>query len=264
MTLPPPSPASPPRPVVLVTGGARRLGRTMVLDLAAHGFDVAVHYRGSQQDAQETAAEAQRLGARAHAWQADLGDEAATARLVPAAVAHFGRLDAVVHNASVFEYDDAASFDYARMQRHGATNAGAAVLLARALHAHLAERDAEGCLVCLLDQQLWNPNPDYFSYTLSKAALQAAVTMLAMGLAPRLRTCGVAPGLTLGSELIDAAMLERLRTTSLLQRGVDPADVAHAVRFALTNRSITGSTLMVDAGFHLVRAERDFPFQGTA
>jgi NAD(P)-dependent dehydrogenase (short-subunit alcohol dehydrogenase family) len=137
------------------------------------------------------------------------------------------------------------------------------VVLARALHAHVQERGAEGCVVNLLDQQLWNPNPDYFSYTLSKAGLQAATTMLALALAPAVRVCGVAPGLTLGSELIDEALLQRLRGASLLKRTVAPADVAHAVRFVLENRSMTGSTVMVDAGFHLVRAERDFPFQAT-
>jgi len=251
------------RPVVLVTGSARRLGRSIALELAAHGWDVAVHYRGSAADAQDTCAALREAGARAHAWRADLGVQDEAQALVPAVVAHFGQLDAVVHNASAFEYDDVAAFDYARMQRHAAPNAGAAVVLARALHAHVQERGAEGCVVNLLDQQLWNPNPDYFSYTLSKAGLQAATTMLALALAPALRVCGVAPGLTLGSELIDEALLQRLRGASLLKRTVAPADVAHAVRFVLENRSMTGSTVMVDAGFHLVRAERDFPFQAT-
>ena len=252
------------RPVVLVTGGARRLGRAISLDLAAHGFDVAVHFRGSADAAHDTVLALQAAGARAQAFAADLAEESQACALVPAVAAHFGRLDAVVNNASAFEYDDVAGFDYARMQRHAAANTGAAVVLARALHTAVSAAGTEGCVVNLLDQQLWNPNPDYFSYTLSKAALESATTMLAMALAPQVRVCGVAPGLTLGSELIDEALLQRLRTTSLLKRGVDANDVAHAVRFVLTNGSMTGSTVMVDAGFHLVRAERDFPFQGTS
>ncbi len=252
------------RPVALVTGGARRLGRAIALDLAAHGFDVAVHYRGSADAARDTVLSLQAAGARAQAFPADLADEAQALALVPAVAAHFGRIDAVVNNASVFEYDDVAGFDYARMQHHAAANTGAAVVLARALHAAVCAAGTEGCVVNLLDQQLWNPNPDYFSYTLSKAALESATRMLAMALAPQVRVCGVAPGLTLGSELIDEALLQRLRATSLLRRGVEPGDVAHAVRFVLTNGSMTGSTVMVDAGFHLVRAERDFPFQGTS
>ncbi|MEP6873480.1 MAG: SDR family NAD(P)-dependent oxidoreductase, partial [Burkholderiales bacterium] len=93
-------------PVVLVTGAARRLGRAMALDLAGHGFDVAVHYRGSKDDAFATVAELQALGRQAHAFQADLSDEAACRALVPAVAAHFKRLDAVVNSASTFEYDD--------------------------------------------------------------------------------------------------------------------------------------------------------------
>jgi hypothetical protein len=249
------------RPVALVTGGARRIGRTIGLHLAAQGWDVAVHFHGSSADADSAVAQARSAGAQAHALQADLRDATAAEALVGAAVARFGRLDAVVNNASAFEYDDVAAFGPERLSRHMAVNATAPVVLARALHAHLAARGAEGCVVNLLDQQLWSPNPDYFSYTLSKAALQSATTMLAMALAPVLRVCAVAPGLTLGSELIDDAMLERLKTTSLLGRAVDVADIAQAVHFLLGNRSVTGSTLMVDAGFHLVRAERDFPFQ---
>jgi NAD(P)-dependent dehydrogenase (short-subunit alcohol dehydrogenase family) len=235
----------------------------MALDLAAHGWDVAVHYRGSAAEAEATVAEARARGARAAAFAADLGDEAAAAALLPQAVAHFGRVDAVVNNASAFEYDAVESFSYACMQRHLAANAGAGVVLARALHAHVRGRAADGCVVNLLDQQLWNPNPDYFSYTLSKAALQAATTMLALALAPQVRVCGVAPGLTLGSELIDADRLAALQAGTLLQRGVQPQHVAQAVRFLLENPSVTGSTLMVDAGSHLVRAERDFAFQPT-
>lgn len=249
-----------PRPVVLVTGAARRLGRAIALDLAAHGWDLAIHHRASPDEARSAVAEAHALGAAAGVWQADLADEDQSKALIGQVCAHFGRVDAVVNNASAFEYDGVADFRYARLQHHMATNTGAAVVLARALHAHLESRAVQGCVVNLLDQQLWNPNPDYFSYTLSKAALQSATTMLAMALAPRLRVCGVAPGLTLGSELIDDTRLAALQAGTLLQRGVQPQHVAHAVRFLLGNPSVTGSTIMVDAGSHLVRAARDFAF----
>src|SRR5690606_11076822 len=110
-----------------------------------------------------------------------------------------GGVDAVVNNASLFEHDDAASFGQASMERHRRTHTAAPVLLARALHDHPAGRDADapGCVVNLLDQKLWNPNPDHLSYTLSKAALQTATVLLAQALAPRVRVCGVAPGVTL-------------------------------------------------------------------
>ena len=261
---------SPVRPVVLVTGAARRLGRATVLALAQAGWRVAVHYRGSAQDALKTVADcdvAARAGGHsgseawaesAQAFQADLADEAAVRTLVPAVVAHFGQLDAVVNNASTFEHDSVASFGFAAMERHWRSNTGAPVLLAQALHAHLGERGASGCVVNLLDQKLWNPNPDFFSYTLSKAALEAANTLLAQALAPRLRVVGVAPGLTLTSHLLSEERFQALHALSPLGRSSTPEDVVATVKFALDNRALTGTTLLVDGGQHLMRFERDF------
>lgn len=251
------------RPVALVTGAARRLGRHIALELAAHGWDLAVHHRGNAPEAAETVAELQALGARAQAFQADFQEEAATRALLPAVLGVFGRADAVVNSAALFEHDTAASFGYAAMERHWRANTGAPLLLAQALHEALAARgqDARGVVVNLLDQKLYNPNPDHLSYTLSKAALQCATTLLAQALAPRVRVCGVAPGLTLGSELIDAAKLAALQAATPLGRGVQPEDVARTVRFLLENPAITGSTVLVDAGSHLAPAARDFGFQ---
>jgi NAD(P)-dependent dehydrogenase (short-subunit alcohol dehydrogenase family) len=255
------------RPVVLVTGAARRLGRAIALDLARHGWQVALHYRGSLDEAQNTLQALQRAGAgfdaTARAFQADLAVEDECEALLPAVKAAFGRVDAVVNNASLFELDDVASFSYAGMERHWRANTAPAIVLARALHAGL-DAGRDGVVVNLLDQKLWNPNPDYLSYTLSKAALECATTLLAQALAPRLRVCGVAPGLTLGSELIDADSLARLQAGSPLKRGVAPDHVAQAVRFLLENPSVTGSTLLVDAGSHLAPAARDFAFQGAS
>jgi NAD(P)-dependent dehydrogenase (short-subunit alcohol dehydrogenase family) len=113
-------------------------------------------------------------------------------------------------------------------------------------------------VVNLLDQKLWNQNPDFFSYTLSKAALEAANTMLALALAPTVRVVGVAPGLTLTSHMLDAARFAELHTLSPLGRSSTAADVAAAVRFALENSSMTGTTILVDGGQHLMKFERDF------
>lgn len=257
--------ASSPRPrTVLVTGAARRLGRSIALALAAGGWQVAVHYRASQQDALETVAACAELsGASAH-FDADFADEAAVRALLPRVVAHFGAVDAVVNSASLFEHDTAASFSYALLEQHLRSNAGAPVLLAQALHAHLEQRaaageaDVQGAVVNLLDQKLWNQNPDFLSYTLSKAALEAAGTMLAMALAPRVRVVGVAPGLTLTSHLLTGERFERMHTLSPLGRSSTAEDVAASVKFALDNRSLTGTTLLVDGGQHLMRFERDF------
>lgn len=117
---------------------------------------------------------------------------------------------------------------------------------------------AEGAVVNLLDQKLWNPNPDFLSYTLSKAALESATTLLALALAPGVRVAGVAPGLTLTSEWLTGERFDEAHRLSPLQRSSTPADVAAAVRFVLDNRSVTGTTLLVDGGQHLTRFARDF------
>jgi NAD(P)-dependent dehydrogenase (short-subunit alcohol dehydrogenase family) len=251
------------KPVVLVTGAARRIGRDIALELARHGHDVAVHYRQSRDDALQTVAALEAVGAHACAFAADLSGEAACRALVPGVVAQFGRLDAVVNNASTFEYDDPASFGVANMERHWRANTAPAVMLAQALHAHLDD-ERTGCVINLLDQKLWNPNPDYFSYTLSKAALEAATTMLAIALAPRTRVCGVAPGVTLPSGPMTEGQFESARRMSPLGRTSTPQDVARAVRFLIESPAITGTTLLVDGGQHLAAQRRDVYYLASA
>jgi NAD(P)-dependent dehydrogenase (short-subunit alcohol dehydrogenase family) len=248
------------RPVVLVTGSARRIGREIALHLGAHGWDVAVHHRRSAADAEATVADLRAAGAGAEAFAGDLADEPACRGLLPAVVAHFGRVDAVVNNASLFEYDDALTAGPAAMDRHWRTNTAPAVLLAQALHRHLEGAGRIGCVVNVGDQKTANPNPDYFSYTLSKAALDAATVLLAQALAPRVRVCGVAPGVTLLSGPMTEAELETARRMTPLQRSSTAADIAHAVRFVLESPAVTGTTLLVDGGQHLARQPRDVLF----
>jgi len=253
--------------IALVTGAAQRLGRETALALVRSGWRVALHYRHSHALAQQTQQACQQAAGRADAcalFAADFADEAATRQLVPQVVAHFGALHAVVNNAARFDYDDAASFSYAALERHLRSNTAAPVVLAQALHAHVSARaqggeaDAEGVVVNLLDQKLHNPNPDFFSYTLSKAALEAAGTLLALALAPRVRVVGVAPGLTLPSPWLSPERFAALHALSPLGRASSAADITAAVRFALDNRALTGTTLLVDGGQHLQRFERDF------
>jgi NAD(P)-dependent dehydrogenase (short-subunit alcohol dehydrogenase family) len=249
------------RPVILVTGAARRLGRHIACHLAGRGFDVAAHHRSAPDpDIDSLLTELKGLGASAVAVQADLAHEAAVRALVPAVLAQMGRLDAIVNSAALFEHDAADTLSFGSLQAHWQPNTAAPLLLAQALHAHCKTQQRQGCVVNLLDQKLWNPNPDHLSYTLSKAALQAATPLLAQAFAPVLRVVGVAPGLTLGSPDIDAAKLATLQAQTPLGYGVTPDDVADAVLFALQCKSLTGSHLLIDAGSHLSRSPRDFAF----
>jgi NAD(P)-dependent dehydrogenase (short-subunit alcohol dehydrogenase family) len=237
------------------------VGRAIALELAQQGFDLALHYRASRDEAEATAAEASAFGAKAECFAADLADEAACRALVPAVAQAMGRLDAVVNNASHFAYDNAESFSYAAMDAHWRANTAPAVVLAQALAAHLKGCSEVGCVVNLSDQKLWNPNPDYLSYTLSKAALEAATTLLAMALAPQVRVVGVAPGVTLVSgSAMDASGFEAAHKMTPLGRSSTPQDIARTVRFAIESRAITGTTILVDGGQHLSAQPRDVAF----
>ncbi len=245
---------------MLVTGAARRIGRAIAWCLAEAGWDVAVHYRGSAADAQRVCEELRARGARAAAFAADLADEAQVRALPAQVLQTFGALDALVNNASLFAYDTIHELSVEQALLHYRINTLAPVLLAQALHSHLRARGARGCVVNLLDQKLWNPNPDHFSYTLSKAALRHAATLLAQACAPELRVVSVAPGMTLGSALIDDSRLQALQQSGPLGHGPTASDVADAVLFALRNGALSGCELLVDAGQHLQPRGRDFAF----
>jgi NAD(P)-dependent dehydrogenase (short-subunit alcohol dehydrogenase family) len=254
-------PSTSPRPVVLVTGAARRLGRAIAIEMARAGYDIALHYRSSAAECEASAAYVRALGVRGECFQADLADEAACHALLPAVAARLGRIDAVVNNASHFVYDNAESFSYAAMEAHWRANTAPAIVLAQALAAHLKGCSETGCVVNLLDQKLWNPNPDYLSYTLSKAALEAATTLLAQALAPQVRVAGVAPGVTLASgPKMSAASFAAAHTMTPLGRSSTPDDIARAVRFILESPAITGTTILVDGGQHLAAQARDVAF----
>jgi len=278
--------SSTPR-TALVTGAGKRLGREIALGLARAGWRVAVHYRSSEAEALQTAADCLQAFAQWQAqagpkpeggdasvahngtqvqlqnfiFKADLANEEATRKLLPQVVSQLGRVDAVVNSAALFEHDDVQSFSYANMAQHWASNTGAAIVLAQALHQHCQARGAqaaEAVVINMLDQKLWNPNPDFLSYTLSKAALEAANTLLAQALAPLVRVVGVAPGLTLTSHMLDDDKFQKLHTLSPLGRSSSVEDVVSSVVFAVHNRAMTGTTLLVDGGQHLMKFERDF------
>lgn len=247
------------RKVALVTGGARRIGRTIALALAGRGWDVAVHYGRSVDEAMATVREIEAIGRRAAALQCDLADEQAVNRLLDNAHAVLGPVSCVVNNASLFENDTAVDFSVASLDRHMHVNLAAPVILARALHAATPD-DAQSVVINLLDQKLFNLNPDFLSYTLSKAGLQTATTVLAQALAPKVRVVGVAPGLTMVSGSQTGEEFAKAHRMTPLGRSSTPEDVASAVCFAAENQSMTGTTLLVDGGQHLIPLQRDVMF----
>jgi NAD(P)-dependent dehydrogenase (short-subunit alcohol dehydrogenase family) len=245
--------------VALVTGAGRRIGRAIALGLAQAGWDVAVHFRGSEADARATVDAIEALGRRAALLQSDLSVEAEARALLPRACAALGAVGCVVNNASLFEYDSAAGFSPALLAAHMQANVSAPILLAQALHA-ATPAGSQAVVVNLLDQKLYNLNPDFLSYTLSKAALHSATTMLAQALAPTVRVVGIAPGLTMVSgDQSDAGFAKAHQATPLGQSST-PQDIADAVCYVVSARALTGTTLLVDGGQHLMPLPRDVMF----
>ena len=247
------------RRTALVTGGAKRIGAAIAVALAERGWDIAIHYSTSADDAIKTVAAIERLGRRAIALDADLSDEGASRGLIARVAAALSRPTCLVNNAALFEADDAATIAYATLEAHMRVNLAAPLILAQAMHRALTARQ-RGVVINLLDQKLFNLNPDYLSYTLSKSALQSATTLLAQALAPRLRVVGIAPGITLPSSGQSRKAFDRAHALTPLGRSSTPADIAAAVCFAVESPAITGTTLIVDGGQHLVPTERDIMF----
>jgi NAD(P)-dependent dehydrogenase (short-subunit alcohol dehydrogenase family) len=248
-----------PAPVALVTGAGRRLGRAIALALAHDGWDIAAHYRQSEAEAASLVAAVRALGRRAVALQADLARDDEVRALLPRAVAALGPVSCIVNNASLFDYDNAADFSQAMLERHMQANLTAPILLAQALHA-ATPAGGQAVVINLLDQKLYNLNPDFLSYTLSKAALHSATTLLAQALAPTVRVVGIAPGITMVSGDQTEAQFQQAHQRTPLGRSSTPEDVAASVCYVAKARALTGTTLLVDGGQHLVPLQRDVMF----
>ncbi len=234
----------------LVTGGAQRIGRRIVQRLAQEGHGVAIHCNRSVEAAGDLAEAIRAQGGRAAIVQADLADPDAPSRIVDAAVRALGPLSLLVNNASEFQPDTAQTLEPALWDRHFTVNLRAPAFLARDFARQLPE-GAEGCIVNIVDQRVWKPTPQFFSYSLTKAALFAATQTLAQALAPRIRVNAIGPGPTLRGARQEEEDFARQSEAVLLGRGPTPDEIADAVMFLAQARSVTGQMIAVDGGQHL-------------
>lgn len=236
--------------VALVTGAAKRIGRAIALDLAAAGWDVAVHYRGSGEAAAEVVAMIEAGGRRAVALSADLADEAQAAGLVAAAAAALGPVTLLVNNAAIFELDRPATADLRSWNRHMAINLRAPLVLTQGLLAQLPDGAAAN-VVNLIDQRVLNLTPNYTSYTISKVGLWALTQHLARALAPRVRVNAIAPGPALPGPGTTAAEFRAMCRSMPLGRGTTPDEICRALRLILEAPAMTGQMIALDGGQHL-------------
>lgn len=239
------------RQTALVTGGAKRIGSAIVRALAEAGYDVAIHCQSSRDEADVLAHGLSLAGHKAKVVQADLSDPLATRHLVGAAMEALGPLSLLVNNASLFESDGADQIDPVLWDRQFAVNLRAPCLLAECFVAALHPASVDASIVNLLDQRVLRPNPQYFSYTLTKSALWTATRTMAQSFAPRVRVNGVGPGPTLANQHDGEDGLRAERSGLLLSQGPEPSDIAEAVVYLARARQVTGQMIAVDGGQHL-------------
>lgn len=234
----------------LVTGAARRLGRSIALALARAGFDVAVHYAESEREARTLADEIEALGRRAVTLRADLSSEHETVALFAAAHAALGPLGVLVNNASRFERDAWSDATRESWDAHLEPNLRAPFVLTQHF-AHALPDDREGLVLNLLDQRVWSLTPHFVSYTVSKSALWSLTRQLALALAPRIRVNAIGPGPALPSARQTQAQFDQQARQTSLQRATSPDEIARAALAILSLPAMTGQMIALDGGQHL-------------
>ena len=244
-----PIPATIPRHA-LVTGGARRLGRAITLELARQGFDIAIHCGHSRDAAEAISQEVTALGRRAVVLPADLGDEAQVTPLIADATARLGPLGVLVNNASRFDRDEWDDVTRDTWDTHMQANLRAPFVLTQAF-AKALPAAAEGAVVNMIDQRVWSLTPHFVSYTVSKAGLWALTQTMALALAPRIRVNAIGPGPALPSPRQSQAQFARQAASVPLGHGTDAAEVARAVIAILSLPAMTGQMIALDGGQHL-------------
>jgi NAD(P)-dependent dehydrogenase (short-subunit alcohol dehydrogenase family) len=238
------------RGAALITGGARRIGRALVTAAADAGFDVAIHVRSVDDEAETAAAEVRARGRKATILTCDLRKESTTVALVGEAEAELGPITLLVNSASVFDEDAFSDMNRASWDAHMETNLRAPLVLAQTFARRLPA-GREGLIVNIIDQRVLKPTPGFFSYSLSKAALWDATRMLAQALAPRVRVNAIGPGPTLPSNHQDQAAFDAEARATLMRRPVPPAEIGQALRYLIDAASVTGQMIAVDSGQHL-------------
>ncbi len=231
----------------MVTGAARRIGRQIALSLAERGFDIALHYHQSEEEARRTADEIAALGAQCVLFKADLSDMAQVRELLPSVHSRFGGLELLVNSASIFERGGLLEMEEPFFDRNFTINFKSAVFLTR----DFARLCRKGNVINMLDTKITKPSHELFAYTLSKKALAAFTMMAAAELAPDIRVNGICPGPILPPPGQPAEMLQKQIPKVPLRRLGSPKIIADAVLTLLDNDYITGQVLFVDGGQHL-------------
>ncbi len=249
--------------LALITGSSQRLGKAMALALANDGWSIAVHYNGSENEANETVREITKLGVKSEAFRCDLSQEGETSRLIGRVNRHVGPVDLLVNNAACFELDRIDTATRESWDRHIETNLRAPLVLSQTFFEQLPE-DEEGLIVNMLDQRVWNLTPHFVSYTVAKAGLWTLTQTLAQALGPKIRVNAIGPGFTLAAPNQSEEHFESRWKNTPLEKSATPNDVVSALRYLISAKSVTGQMIALDGGQHLGWGQVPYQKSGSA
>ena len=237
------------RKKVLITGASKRIGKSIALNLAKHGYDIAIHYNKSKASAINLVEELNSLKVRSSVFKLDLMKIDKIEEWFDEIKKVFGTVNVLINNASVFEYDSLKSSSLSSLNKHLDINLKAPFLLSKFFVKNL--KSQKGNIINILDQRVLNISPYFTSYTISKSALHTLTKSLALSLAPKIRVNAVAPGPTLKSIRQNEKEFEEQIKRTPLQNQVSLNEINNAINFLLNNKSVTGQTIMVDSGQNL-------------
>jgi len=240
------------QPQVLVTGGATRIGAEIAKGFAAQGWHVIIHYRSSSTEADALAATLP----SAETVACDLNDDEAAAHMVEELAARLDDWRCLINSASVFHYDDATKLDPDTNREAMQVNALSPARMSQGFLT-LAKAQRPRCVINIIDMKIENPNPDFFSYTMSKHALAATIPMMAMTTDADVRVYGIAPGAILASHDQSEEETDVSHVLNLLQRKTGADEIADAALFLASGALKSGSTLFIDSGQHVMSQDRD-------
>ena len=235
---------------LLITGGSTRIGKAIALHFSKIGWNVAIHYFNSSQDAKKLKKIIEKNKVKVILIKADLKKINEVEKIIPTARKKLGTINCLINNAALFEKDDISSFKIKSWNDHLNINLLAPTILIKYFVKQSSKKTTSN-IINIIDQRVFKLTPIFMSYTLSKSALYTLTKTMAMRLSPNIKVNGIAPGPTIKNKRQSLKHFEKQYLSTLLKKSVDTKEICSAIKFLITNKSITGQVIAIDSGQNL-------------
>ena len=246
---------------VLITAGAKRLGKLIAEAMIKKNWSIALHYNSSKIEAEETAHDLEKKGGDVTTYHADFLDIEKTEKFIQTLAKQKKDWIGLINNAGLFKYDNGETFHSKNLEDHMLINFAVPSLLTKALYNKIKRDNLENndinIVINILDAKIFGLNPDYYSYTLSKLSMYGLTKMSALTYAPILRVNGIAPGIILPADGQNHEDFKQAHRKNLLKKSASVEEIKNALYFLANSPSITGHVLLLDGGSHLYPPRRD-------